>query len=61
MAHQWTVIPVVSQFFICHNQEATRNTWTATIPVFGKVTEGIEVLDQIRPGRYNRKDNGKRS
>ena len=33
-----------SQFFICHNRTNTVH------PCFGRVVEGLEVIDQIRPG-----------
>ncbi len=38
-----------SQFFICHNRENTQHL-DRQHTVFGKVYEGIEVLDQIRKG-----------
>jgi len=38
-----------SQFFICHNRENTQHL-DGQHTVFGKVYEGIEVLDQIRKG-----------
>ncbi len=36
-----------SQFFICHNRENTQHL-DRNHTVFGKVTEGLEVIDQIR-------------
>jgi peptidyl-prolyl cis-trans isomerase B (cyclophilin B) len=38
-----------SQFFICHNRENTQHL-DRKHTVFGKVYEGIEVIDQIRQG-----------
>jgi len=38
-----------SQFFICHNRENTQHL-DRHHTVFGKVYEGLEVIDQIRPG-----------
>jgi len=38
-----------SQFFICHNRSNTRHL-DRNHTVFGKVTAGIDVLDQIRQG-----------
>lgn len=38
-----------SQFFICHNRENTRHL-DRHHTVFGKVVEGLEVIDQIRQG-----------
>ncbi|HUW05182.1 MAG TPA: peptidylprolyl isomerase [Williamwhitmania sp.] len=38
-----------SQFFICHNRENTQHL-DRQHTVFGKVYEGLEVLDQIRKG-----------
>jgi len=38
-----------SQFFICHNRANTKHL-DRNHTVFGKVVEGIEVLDQIREG-----------
>jgi len=38
-----------SQFFICHNRSNTKHL-DRNHTVFGKVTEGIEVLDQIKQG-----------
>jgi len=38
-----------SQFFICHNRENTRHL-DRNHTVFGKVYEGLEVIDQIRQG-----------
>ena len=36
-----------SQFFICHNRENTQHL-DRNHTVFGKVTEGLEVIDQIK-------------
>ncbi len=38
-----------SQFFICHNRENTRHL-DRHHTCFGKVTEGIEIIDAIRQG-----------
>lgn len=38
-----------SQFFICHNRENTQHL-DRVHSVFGKVFEGLEVIDEIRPG-----------
>ena len=38
-----------SQFFICHNRQNTKHL-DRNHTVFGKVTEGIEVVDMIRQG-----------
>jgi peptidyl-prolyl cis-trans isomerase B (cyclophilin B) len=38
-----------SQFFICHNRSNTKHL-DRQHTVFGKVTEGLDVLDQIRQG-----------
>lgn len=38
-----------SQFFICHNRENTQHL-DGVHTCFGKVVEGIEVVDMIRPG-----------
>ena len=38
-----------SQFFICHNRERTKHL-DRNHTVFGKVVEGLEVIDQIRQG-----------
>lgn len=38
-----------SQFFICHNRENTRHL-DGVHTCFGKVVDGIDVLDAIRPG-----------
>jgi peptidyl-prolyl cis-trans isomerase B (cyclophilin B) len=38
-----------SQFFICHNRENTQHL-DRKHTVFGKVTEGLEVIDAIRQG-----------
>lgn len=38
-----------SQFFICHNRENTQHL-DGMHTCFGKVVEGIEVVDLIRPG-----------
>jgi len=38
-----------SQFFICHNRENTRHL-DRHHTCFGKVTEGIEIIDTIRQG-----------
>ena len=38
-----------SQFFICHNRENTKHL-DRNHTVFGKVVEGLEVIDQIRSG-----------
>jgi peptidyl-prolyl cis-trans isomerase B (cyclophilin B) len=38
-----------SQFFICHNRENTKHL-DGHHTCFGKVTEGLDVIDEIRPG-----------
>ncbi len=38
-----------SQFFICHNRQNTQHL-DRNHTCFGKVYEGLEVIDQIRPG-----------
>ncbi|MBQ9638019.1 MAG: peptidylprolyl isomerase [Bacteroidales bacterium] len=38
-----------SQFFICHNRENTQHL-DGVHTCFGKVVEGLEVIDAIRPG-----------
>ena len=38
-----------SQFFICHNRENTKHL-DRNHTVFGKVVEGIEIVDQIKQG-----------
>ncbi|MBL7861749.1 MAG: peptidylprolyl isomerase [Cyclobacteriaceae bacterium] len=38
-----------SQFFICHNRERTKHL-DRNHTVFGKVYEGLDVIDQIRQG-----------
>lgn len=38
-----------SQFFICHNRDNTRHL-DRNHTCFGKVVEGLEVIDQIRQG-----------
>lgn len=38
-----------SQFFICHNRQNTQHL-DGVHTCFGKVVEGIEVVDAIRPG-----------
>ncbi|HYX10113.1 MAG TPA: peptidylprolyl isomerase [Bacteroidales bacterium] len=38
-----------SQFFICHNRENTQHL-DRQHTVFGKVTEGLEVIDKIKQG-----------
>jgi peptidyl-prolyl cis-trans isomerase B (cyclophilin B) len=38
-----------SQFFICHNRENTKHL-DRNHTCFGKVTEGLEIIDQIRAG-----------
>jgi peptidyl-prolyl cis-trans isomerase B (cyclophilin B) len=38
-----------SQFFICHSRENTKHL-DRNHTVFGKVVEGLEVIDQIRQG-----------
>jgi peptidyl-prolyl cis-trans isomerase B (cyclophilin B) len=38
-----------SQFFICHNRQNTAHL-DRNHTVFGKVTEGIDIVDQIRQG-----------
>ncbi|MDR0661060.1 MAG: peptidylprolyl isomerase [Prevotellaceae bacterium] len=38
-----------SQFFICHNRENTAHL-DGVHTVFGKVVEGLDVIDQIRKG-----------
>lgn len=40
-----------SQFFICHNRTNTQHL-DRKHTCFGKVTEGQEVIDQIRPGDH---------
>jgi peptidyl-prolyl cis-trans isomerase B (cyclophilin B) len=37
-----------SQFFICHNRQGTQHL-DGNHTCFGKVVEGVEVIDQIRP------------
>ena len=38
-----------SQFFICHNRHNTQHL-DRNHTVFGKVNEGIDVIDKIKPG-----------
>lgn len=38
-----------SQFFICHNRENTQHL-DRHHTCFGKVTEGLDVIDEIHPG-----------
>ena len=38
-----------SQFFICHNRQNTQHL-DGVHTCFGKVVEGIDVIDDIRPG-----------
>lgn len=38
-----------SQFFICHNRENTRHL-DRNHTCFGKVVEGLDIIDQIRQG-----------
>lgn len=38
-----------SQFFICHNRENTKHL-DRNHTCFGKVVEGLDIIDQIRPG-----------
>lgn len=38
-----------SQFFICHNRENTKHL-DGHHTCFGKVIEGLDVIDEIRPG-----------
>jgi len=38
-----------SQFFICHNRDNTQHL-DRNHTVFGKVYEGLDVIDQIQPG-----------
>lgn len=38
-----------SQFFICHNRQNTQHL-DGVHTVFGKVYEGLDVIDDIRPG-----------
>ena len=38
-----------SQFFICHNRENTQHL-DRNHTVFGKVVDGIEIVDEINPG-----------
>lgn len=38
-----------SQFFICHNRENTKHL-DRNHTCFGKVVEGVEIVDQIKPG-----------
>lgn len=38
-----------SQFFICHNRDNTKHL-DRNHTCFGKVYEGLDVIDQIRPG-----------
>jgi len=38
-----------SQFFICHNRQNTAHL-DRNHTCFGKVYEGVEIIDQIRPG-----------
>lgn len=38
-----------SQFFVCHNRENTKHL-DRNHTCFGKVYEGVDIVDQIRPG-----------
>ena len=38
-----------SQFFICHNRQGTQHL-DGKHTAFGKVVEGVDVVDEIRPG-----------
>lgn len=38
-----------SQFFICHNRQNTQHL-DRNHTCFGKVTEGVDIVDEIRPG-----------
>jgi len=38
-----------SQFFICHTRQSTQHL-DRNHTVFGKVIEGVDIVDQIRPG-----------
>ncbi len=38
-----------SQFFICHNRENTKHL-DGHHTCFGKVIEGVDIVDEIRPG-----------
>lgn len=38
-----------SQFFVCHNRQNTQHL-DRNHTCFGKVVEGLDVIDQIRPG-----------
>jgi peptidyl-prolyl cis-trans isomerase B (cyclophilin B) len=38
-----------SQFFVCHNRDNTKHL-DRNHTCFGKVYEGLEVIDQIKPG-----------
>lgn len=38
-----------SQFFICHNRQNTQHL-DRNHTCFGRVTEGLEVIDEIKPG-----------
>lgn len=38
-----------SQFFICHNRDNTKHL-DRNHTVFGKVVEGVDLVDEIRPG-----------
>jgi peptidyl-prolyl cis-trans isomerase B (cyclophilin B) len=43
-----------SQFFICHNRENTQHL-DRNHTVFGKVVEGLEVIDKIKQGDHIQK------
>ena len=43
-----------SQFFICHNRENTQHL-DRNHTVFGKVVEGVDIIDEIRQGDMIRK------
>jgi len=43
-----------SQFFICHNRENTQHL-DRNHTVFGKVTDGLEVIDKIKQGDHIQK------
>ncbi len=38
-----------SQFFICHNRTNTKH-WDGNHTCFGKVTDGLDIVDDIRQG-----------
>ena len=43
-----------SQFFICHNREHTKHL-DGIHTCFGKVTEGVDIIDEIRAGDVMKK------